>query len=226
MNLSYMIVTYGHADDIGDILNVMKDWVDELVVVHDGPEVDGVLSIAESFGAKTHATEVRRGFATPHRQLAREMCTGDWVLWSDTDERWEGDLLNLRYEIARVDALGFETLMVRRNNIYRGSQEMHPRIFKNSSTFHFNDIMHYGHAGISKPTQLQNIWIKHYDVHDQKTPDGKHVHLDYTIEKMQRYKKAQAENRVKYADKPNILNRESLNYDYDKIIANLEKERS
>ena len=225
MKLSFMIVTYGRVDDVVAILTTMSGLVDELVVVHDGPEIEDTLSAAESLGAKTHATEQRMGFATPHRQLTREMCTGDWVLWSDTDERWEGELLALRDEIARIDALAFETIMVRRHNIHRGSQEMHPRIFKNSSSFRFNDIMHYVHDGISKPTQIDSVWIEHYDVHDQKTPDGKYVHLDYMIDKMKRYKEGQRMNRLKYANNPNVLNRVSLNYDYDAIIAKLEKQR-
>jgi len=220
-----MVVTYGHAKDIKEILTKMTSLVDELVVVRDGPEIEDVLNVAKSFGAKVHATEERRGFADPHRQLAREMCTGEWILWSDTDERWEGDLLNLRNRIIRLDKKGFETIYIPRHNIYRGSHEVHPRIFKNNSTFRFNDIIHYVHEGMSKPIRIDNVWIKHYDIHDAKTPDGKYVYLDYMIEKMKRYKKAQAENRKKYAGNPYILNREGSNYNYDKIIENLERER-
>lgn len=223
MKLSFMIVTYDSTENVIEILEQMETFVDELVVVHDGKEVDNVLTVAREYGAKTLEAMPHMGYADPHRQTARELCTGDWILWSDTDECWVTDGKYIRDAINNADMNGYEAIYVLRDNIYRGLLESHPRIFKNSSSFRFNDIIHLTFDSVPRAIHDNNIVLKHYDKHDEVDENGYYVNLDYRRDKMLRYKNAQDYVREKYKDRPDILSFPGLNYNYDDILAEVRR---
>lgn len=83
--ISACLVIYNEEKLLPRCLESIKDVVDEIIVVHDGPCTDKSLGIAESFGARIFVRN-HIGEAEPHRPFSYEQSTGDWVLQIDADE--------------------------------------------------------------------------------------------------------------------------------------------
>ena len=60
-------------------------WADEIVVLDSG-STDRTLEIARRYTEHVHVSDDWRGFGV-QRQRLHELCTGDWVLMVDADER-------------------------------------------------------------------------------------------------------------------------------------------
>lgn len=83
--LSAAIATYNEEENIGDCLGLVKDIVDEIIIV-DGSSSDKTVEIAKSFGAKVTVTDNPPNFHI-NKQKAFDLCTEDWILYLDADER-------------------------------------------------------------------------------------------------------------------------------------------
>ncbi len=81
--VSGFVITYNEQDNIRDCLETVK-WVDELVVV-DSFSDDATVDIARQYTQRVISHEFE-GY-TLQTRYAFAQCTGDWVLWLDTDER-------------------------------------------------------------------------------------------------------------------------------------------
>ncbi|MEM2158267.1 MAG: glycosyltransferase family 2 protein [Sulfolobales archaeon] len=83
--ISFITFTKNSAGRISSLLDHIKDIVDEIVVV-DGFSTDGTVEIAKRYGAKVY---YRRpwGYVEPDRMFALKMCSHQWVLYLDDDER-------------------------------------------------------------------------------------------------------------------------------------------
>ncbi|MEM0317436.1 MAG: glycosyltransferase family 2 protein [Candidatus Nezhaarchaeales archaeon] len=85
MKVSFITFTKNSAGRISSLLDHIKDVVDEIIVV-DGFSTDGTVEIAKRYGAKVYQ---RRpwGYVEPDRMFALKMCSHQWVLYLDDDER-------------------------------------------------------------------------------------------------------------------------------------------
>jgi len=83
--ISACLVVYNEEKIIQHCLENLKDVVDEIVVVHDGPCTDKTLDICRQYTNKIFIRH-RIGCSEPHRPFSFEISTGDWVLWIDADE--------------------------------------------------------------------------------------------------------------------------------------------
>lgn len=81
--LSVAVITRDEEADIRGCLESVA-WADERVVLDSG-STDATVAIARSLGARVEV-ESWRGYA-PQKNRAMELCTGDWVLSIDADER-------------------------------------------------------------------------------------------------------------------------------------------
>ncbi len=84
--LSACIVAWNGEKQIRGCLESLKGVVDEIVVVHDGPCIDGTIRICREYTSKVF-TRPYVGEAEPHRPFTFAKASGEWILWIDQDER-------------------------------------------------------------------------------------------------------------------------------------------
>ena len=89
-SLSALIIAKDEERDLPACLESLKGLASEIVVVIDETTKDGTETIAKAAGA----TVSRRRFDdyAGQRNAALALCTKDWVLWIDADERVSPDL--------------------------------------------------------------------------------------------------------------------------------------
>ncbi len=83
--LSAAIATYNEEENIGECLDSIKDYVDEIIIV-DGSSSDKTVEIAKEYGAKVLVTNNPPIFHI-NKQKSFDMAEGEWVLYLDADER-------------------------------------------------------------------------------------------------------------------------------------------
>ncbi len=84
MKLSVFIITKNEAAHIQACLETLA-FADEVIVLDSG-STDNTCQIARAWGAKVVVSEDWPGFG-PQKNRALALCTGDWVLSIDADER-------------------------------------------------------------------------------------------------------------------------------------------
>jgi len=113
--LSVAIITKNEEDRLPKLLEALKGWADEVVVVDSGSR-DRTVEIARSFGAKVFV-EPWRGFG-PQKNSALEKTSGKWVLFLDADEVPDERLKGaIKEAIAKEGISGYE---IRRRAVYLG----------------------------------------------------------------------------------------------------------
>ncbi|MDO8514327.1 MAG: glycosyltransferase [bacterium] len=107
--ISACLVVYNEEKKIEACLKSLQGFVDEIVVVHDGPCADSTLSICTKYNCRIFIKN-HIGDAEPHRPFALQQCQFDWVLQIDADERLSPELqANLRTLVNNpsIDAYAF-----------------------------------------------------------------------------------------------------------------------
>jgi len=84
IKLSLALAVYNEEKNIGRCLEVVKGWVDEIVVV-DGSSIDKTREIGKKLGAMVYKTTNKPIFHI-NKQMAIDKCRGDWILQLDADE--------------------------------------------------------------------------------------------------------------------------------------------
>ncbi|SRR5258708_5807906 len=102
MDLSVVINTKNMAGTLGNALESVKDFADEVVVV-DMSSTDDTVKIAKKYGAKIFPYEKDFGFADPARNFALSKATGSWVFVLDADEELSPGLKKLIQQIIAGD---------------------------------------------------------------------------------------------------------------------------
>lgn len=97
VKLSVAIATFNEEKNIGGVLESVKDWVDEIVLV-DGGSTDRTVEIAKKYNATVIETDNPPIFHI-NKQKALDACRGEWVLQLDADEVVDN---SLRDEILTV----------------------------------------------------------------------------------------------------------------------------
>ena len=84
--ISAYLVVYNEEKHIAACLKSLRLYVDEVIVLHDGPCDDDTINICRAYNCEVYQVE-HVGEAEPHRPLAITKCRYDWVLQIDADER-------------------------------------------------------------------------------------------------------------------------------------------
>jgi glycosyltransferase involved in cell wall biosynthesis len=97
--LSVITLTLNEESNIGACLESVR-WADERLVLDSGSS-DRTVEIAQQCGAQVHRVQWQGYGGTRNQGLS--LCTGDWVLWLDADERVTPELAAEIQEIVRRD---------------------------------------------------------------------------------------------------------------------------
>lgn len=103
------MVVYNEEEMLPTCLDSVKDVVDEIIIVLDGPSSDRTFEIAKKYTDKVFVRS-NIGHGEPHRPFTFKKARGDWILWLDADEVLSTEMRkNLRRlaEDPDVDAYGF-----------------------------------------------------------------------------------------------------------------------
>lgn len=98
--LSLITVIKDEEARLPGMLDWHLPWVDECIVVHDGPCADASLKIAQERGCIVIEAPFH-GYCEPLRELGLKHSTGDWALFVDADEKFPIELLTIAREISR-----------------------------------------------------------------------------------------------------------------------------
>jgi glycosyltransferase involved in cell wall biosynthesis len=103
INISFITFTRNSAHRLRELLEHVKDVVDEIIVI-DGYSTDETVDIARSYGAKVYQRKPW-GYPEPDRMFALKQASYDWILYLDLDERMSGKLKrNLKSLIEHAEA--------------------------------------------------------------------------------------------------------------------------
>ncbi len=114
------------------LLEQVKPYVAEMVIVVDASSTDGTEAIARAHGAKVIIRELDHDFAAA-RNAGLELVTEPWVLWLDADELLSPELQTWLKRFVDVDCDG---IAIRRQNLIDNrpigshTYEWHVRLFR------------------------------------------------------------------------------------------------
>jgi glycosyltransferase involved in cell wall biosynthesis len=108
--ISLNMVIRNEAAVLGRDLDSVKEIVDEMIILHDGPVEDDSARIAKRYGATFKVMEPWIGVAEPWRVDALKMSKNDWVLRLDADEYFLPDQYELFQSVITHD---FDMVQVR-----------------------------------------------------------------------------------------------------------------
>ena len=146
---------------LGQCLNSVKDYVNEIVIVDTG-SMDKTVEIAEGFGAKVYRHPWENDFSR-HRNQTIGHAMGDWILIMDADEELKpdsGPILRKAIGDMQIDAV-IVTISSYFNNKSSQSRGSMVRLFRNHPSVRYEGIIHEQLTGYKSP-RMYAIHIKHY----------------------------------------------------------------
>ncbi len=186
--LSVVVITKNEENNIGECLQSVSDWADEIVIVDDQSS-DRTVTIAQDFTDKIfHRKMDNEG---RHRNWAYAQARNEWVLSLDADEKVTDELKmeittaikDQNYQAYSIPLRNYiGTYWVRHSGWYPAGKlrlfmksrfryeevEVHPRVFVDGQTGHLTkDIIHKGYpdfehflASLNRQTTLEaRKWI-------------------------------------------------------------------
>ena len=161
--LSAYLIVKNEARDLPGCLDSLKGLADELVVVDDLSS-DKTADLARSRGAKVFTRKLD-GFGS-QKQFALDLCTGDWVLSIDADERLSADLAREISDVV-VHAEGPAGYFIPRQMFFLGKR------------------LRFGGVGTDRVLRLFRRGKGHYrplEIHEQVEVDGPTASLQNAME--------------------------------------------
>jgi len=89
IKLSACTIAKNEEENIAKSIESYKKYVDEIIVVDTG-STDNTREVAEKAGAKVLSFEWKNDFSAA-KNFALDNATGDWIIFLDADEWFEGD---------------------------------------------------------------------------------------------------------------------------------------
>lgn len=143
--ISACLVAHNEEKLIGRCLESVKNLVDEIIVVHDGPCQDKTLGIAKKYTDKVFVRD-SIGTMEPHLIFAYKQAQSEWLLRIDPDEFFDGETIGKIKDLLRntgddIDCYTFNWEMWDGiKNIY--SRAFQKRCLFRKSGLHFMGVMH------------------------------------------------------------------------------------
>jgi len=145
IKLSACTIAKNEELNIGKSIDSYKDYVDEIIIVDTG-SIDKTAEIAESKGAKVLKFEWKNDFSAA-KNFALDNATGDWIIFLDADEWFDGDSAkNIKEAIDSSIKGNYDSVACKLVNFYTETEVMETastiRIFKHSDNIRFNRAIH------------------------------------------------------------------------------------
>lgn len=190
-SISACMIVKDEEELLGQCLQSIRDWVDEIIIVDTG-STDRTVEIAQSFGAKVFHQPWEGNFSK-HRNFSMEQATSDWLFIIDADEEMFSEDIPLIRKCLSSDAAKLVSVNV--INVYRESEK--PSTFLPSERFLKRELnLRYDgivHNQLMVPDDLlalrTSIRIRHHGY--GLTPEKMRLKMARTIELL---KKQLAEN--------------------------------
>ncbi len=178
--VSVFIPVLNEEDKIADAIHSVQ-WADEILVIDTGC-TDGTIDIVREFGCRIETLPFE-GFGKLRNQ-AVALCSHNWVLSIDADERCTPEL---RQEILTTLKAGpvFDAYFIPRRNYFMGRHIRHcgwypdycqPKLFRKGGLTYHDDMVHEGFDIHGRLGYLKSD-VLHYSFRD----------LEQVINKMNRY---------------------------------------
>lgn len=137
--LSVAMITRDNEDDLRRCLKSVHKIADELIIVDTGSQ-DKTVSIAKEFTDKVFEIEWPEDFSVA-RNISVDHCTGDWVLWLDSDEVLVNPERVRKYTHSRL----FRGYVIKQNHLmldFQAQPDVPVRLLRNDQGFRFYGVIH------------------------------------------------------------------------------------
>jgi len=163
--ISACLVLFNEENRIRKCLESIKDLVDEIVVIHDGPCQDRTINICKEFGAKVFIGKYT-GNPEYHRIELLKKAKNNWILQIDADEILSDEL---REEINRLafDKDGYWIKILAKNSKFK---KYHLRLYNKKKIKFIGLIHHEPELQESLNSQILKNPIYHYQ-NQKESPD-------------------------------------------------------
>jgi len=200
MKLSVAIITFNEERIIEKNLNAVHDLADEIIIV-DSFSTDSTKEICLKFPKVKFIKQKFLGFGK-QKNLAIEQCQSEWILFLDSDEIPNEELIDSIRRIVSEPKSAFNVYDVEFNNIFLGETLKYggwgnikrERLFKKGHGKYSEDIVHEAFVTTETKGKLQGK-INHYTYKD----------IYHHIEKSNKYTSMMAEKMYKNDKKSNIF---------------------
>jgi len=200
MKLSVAIITFNEERIIEKNLNAVHDLADEIIIV-DSFSTDSTKEICLKFPKVKFIKQKFLGFGK-QKNLAIEQCQSEWILFLDSDEIPNEELIDSIRRIVSEPKSAFNVYDVEFNNIFLGETLKYggwgnikrERLFKKGHGKYSEDIVHEAFVTTETKGKLQGK-INHYTYKD----------IYHHIEKSNKYTSMMAEKMYKNGKKSNIF---------------------
>ena len=200
MKLSVAIITFNEERIIEKNLNAVHDLADEIIIV-DSFSTDSTKEICLKFPKVKFIQQKFLGFGK-QKNLAIEQCQSEWILFLDSDEIPNGELIDSIRRIVSEPKSAFNVYDVEFNNIFLGETLKYggwgnikrERLFRKGHGKYSEDIVHEAFLTTETKGKLQGK-INHYTYKD----------IYHHIEKSNKYTSMMAEKMYKNGKKSNIF---------------------
>ena len=200
MKLSVAIITFNEERIIEKNLNAVHDLADEIIIV-DSFSTDSTKEICLKFPKVKFIQQKFLGFGK-QKNLAIEQCQSEWILFLDSDEIPNEELIDSIRRIVSEPKSAFNVCDVEFNNIFLGETLKYggwgnikrERLFRKGHGKYSEDIVHEAFLTTETKGKLQGK-INHYTYKD----------IYHHIEKSNKYTSMMAEKMYKNGKKSNIF---------------------
>jgi glycosyltransferase involved in cell wall biosynthesis len=202
--LSVFIITKNEADRIGNVIEAVRDFADEVLVIDSGSS-DATCKIAEDLGA-TVIFKQWQGYG-PQKIFGEKQCRNEWILNIDADEEVSPELafeLEKLFTTKDFDRFwGYRVRIVNKFPLEKKPKKL---------AYSYNQLRLYNknHAGFKNSTVHDSVELIEHD--SSKIGQLKNIiyhqsFRSYThwIEKLNSYSQMQAEDSFKKGRKPSRL---------------------
>ena len=145
-SLTVCLIVKNEGHCLGDCLNSIKEWAEQIVVVDTG-STDNTVEVARQYGVQIEYFEWQDDFAAA-RNYGLQFAVGDWVLVLDADERIEEGNLERLPDLVAKDYEGYWFTV--KSSVGTGEIEVNDyvvRLFRNGRGYKFSGAIHEQIAG-------------------------------------------------------------------------------
>jgi len=167
--ISACLVVYNEEKLIERCLKSICDFVDEIIIVHDGECADQTLEIAKKYTDKIFIKE-HIGIAEPHRSFTYEQAKNEWILQIDADEYLDSTkevsaMINEMVKDPNFDGYWFKWEIWHKNEAYLIDGIKKLCLARKKQMYYFG-LPQEGINIISKKTKDVGIILRHRPLYD------------------------------------------------------------